>query len=238
MTTEAPLQAATKRSTRDALLDATERLIIESGVVSVTTRRVASLAGVNPALINYYFQSLDALMIAVVTRVVDRVAEKARTAFATDEPFVEKWRRWITDGVEDAMRQGWTKLWLEVITLASNRPDMLELYRKQTAPMRDLFEGAMESELRRVGGTIDACSLASLVAFMNSAALGIVVQTLIESPEDRANKSSALHAILETDLLEVFIGMLHGQTDLAAATTRDTHPRNRGKKVRRDHGPT
>ena len=40
---------------REALLDAAERILVESGHASITTRRLAAEAGVNQGLVHYHF---------------------------------------------------------------------------------------------------------------------------------------------------------------------------------------
>jgi AcrR family transcriptional regulator len=50
-------------SARQKLLDAASQLIAELGWPAVTTRRIAERAGVNNALIHYYFGTKDALLL-------------------------------------------------------------------------------------------------------------------------------------------------------------------------------
>ena len=49
--------------TRFRLLDITERVMIEDGYASVSSRRVAKDAGVTPALVHYYFATIDDLFL-------------------------------------------------------------------------------------------------------------------------------------------------------------------------------
>ncbi len=54
--------------TRDVILDAVERLMVEFGHAAVTYRAVAARAGVTPSLVQYYFPALDQLLVATVRR--------------------------------------------------------------------------------------------------------------------------------------------------------------------------
>ncbi|MGI5330546.1 TetR/AcrR family transcriptional regulator [Actinomadura nitritigenes] len=54
--------------TRFLLLDIAERLMLEEGYAAVGIRRVAREAGVTPALIHYYFRTLDDLFLALIRR--------------------------------------------------------------------------------------------------------------------------------------------------------------------------
>lgn len=62
--------------TRAALLDGTERLMLDEGYAAVTYRRVAAAAGVTAPLVQYYFPTLDDLFLALLRRRSDRNLQK------------------------------------------------------------------------------------------------------------------------------------------------------------------
>jgi len=57
-----------RRSAREALLDAAERLFAENGVAETSVRAITAAAGANVAAINYYFGSREALIEALLAR--------------------------------------------------------------------------------------------------------------------------------------------------------------------------
>lgn len=59
--------------TRRTILDTAERLIGTEGVCSITTRRIAEEAGVNPAALNYHFGSKEELVEKVLDRMLDKL---------------------------------------------------------------------------------------------------------------------------------------------------------------------
>jgi len=59
---------------QEKLLDAAERLFAEYGFDAVPVRRVAEEAGVNPALVHYYFGSKRKLLYAVIERAITHLA--------------------------------------------------------------------------------------------------------------------------------------------------------------------
>ncbi|UGQ12483.1 TetR/AcrR family transcriptional regulator [Yinghuangia sp. ASG 101] len=71
--------------TRQSLLDVTERLMLDEGYAAVGVRRVAREAGVTPALVLYYFPTLDDLFIAILRRRTE--TELARQAEMEASPF-------------------------------------------------------------------------------------------------------------------------------------------------------
>jgi AcrR family transcriptional regulator len=63
---------------RDALLDAAGRLFARHGVAEVSLRRVASEAGVTPAMVHYYFGGKAGLYDAMLERTFGRVIARVR----------------------------------------------------------------------------------------------------------------------------------------------------------------
>jgi AcrR family transcriptional regulator len=63
------------QSTRARILAAAGELIIEAGWANVTTRSVAERAGVNNALIHYYFGSKDSLLLEAAAAVFAEESE-------------------------------------------------------------------------------------------------------------------------------------------------------------------
>ena len=71
---------------RATILDATEALMVEAGYAAVSTRRVATQAGVKPALIQYYFLTMDDLLLAAYRRAADRSIQSQVAALASSRP--------------------------------------------------------------------------------------------------------------------------------------------------------
>lgn len=68
---------------REALLDAARELMAERGLPRVTVREVAERAGLQPALVNYYFGGKDELLRAVVADVAGRTLARVAESVAT-----------------------------------------------------------------------------------------------------------------------------------------------------------
>jgi len=58
----------TASKTRDALLDAVERLMIKQGYSAVSYRAIAAGAGVTAGLVQYYFPTQDDIFVAAIRR--------------------------------------------------------------------------------------------------------------------------------------------------------------------------
>jgi AcrR family transcriptional regulator len=78
--------------TRAALLDATEQLMLDSGYAAVSSRRVAAVAGVRPALVHYYFRTMDDLFVEALRRRAEANLARFARAIAEDGSLGNLWR--------------------------------------------------------------------------------------------------------------------------------------------------
>jgi AcrR family transcriptional regulator len=109
----------------EALLDATERLLVTDGYAKISTRRVAQEARVNPGLVHYYFGSMEELLMQVLERFTAGLIERQRAMYSADGPFIEKWRAaWRYH--EQDLAAGYPKLWFELQAMAWNEPRLRE----------------------------------------------------------------------------------------------------------------
>ena len=77
--------------TRTSLLDAAERLLVEEGYAAVTSRRVATEAGVNNGLVYYYFGTMDELFIQLFRRRSERSLDRLRQTLDDPQPLWALW---------------------------------------------------------------------------------------------------------------------------------------------------
>ena len=73
------MTAAADLSTRDLLLDAAERLFASQGFTPTTIKQIGREAGVNSALLYYYFADKDQLYREVLQRFVSRLVARTMT---------------------------------------------------------------------------------------------------------------------------------------------------------------
>ena len=78
--------AAPAPSSRDLLLDAAERLFAEQGFARTTIKQIGRAAGVNSALLYYYFADKRELYREVLHRFVARLVARTMGASAGDDP--------------------------------------------------------------------------------------------------------------------------------------------------------
>ena len=76
---------------RTRLIEAAEQLMREEGYAAVTSRRVASKAGLKPQLVHYHFRSMDDLFLAIVERGAVQLAESVERALSSSQPLHALW---------------------------------------------------------------------------------------------------------------------------------------------------
>lgn len=127
--------------TRELLLAAARRVLLEDGLPAVTTRRVANAAKVNQALVHYHFGSIENLLLEVL----DTVAHDTRRAeriFYGQGDLRAKWRTFMDDLLTREVPDGTTKIWAETVVMVSSKPETRERYVERiAAPTHErLFE--------------------------------------------------------------------------------------------------
>jgi AcrR family transcriptional regulator len=76
---------------RTVLLDAAEGLMLEEGYAAVTSRRVASRAGLKWQLVHYYFRTMDDLFLAMFRRRAEEGLQRQAQALASEQPLRALW---------------------------------------------------------------------------------------------------------------------------------------------------
>ncbi len=130
--------------TRTRLLDVTEQVMLADGYAAVTSRRVAADAGVTPALVHYYFKTIDDLFLAVIRRRGAQYAKRQERALASPRPIHALW--------ELSTERAGTGLLMEFIALANHRKEIAVEIAQQVAESRQ----AQLETLRGLVGTSGA----------------------------------------------------------------------------------
>jgi AcrR family transcriptional regulator len=151
--------------TRAQLLDAAEQLMREQGYAAVTSRRVATEAGLKPQLVHYYFRTMDDLFLALFRRGAEENIDRFERAIAEDGSLTNLWRL-NTDprGVS---------LTLEFVALANHRKEL----RAEIARYAERFRAAQVDAVQRAlaGSGIEDDQLPAVVALLTMTGLAQVL---------------------------------------------------------------
>ena len=148
------MAAATRRvgaensATRAAIIDAAEALMREEGYAAISTRKVATRAGLKPSLVHYYFPATEDLLLALFRKGADQSDVMIEQALASPEPLKAMWNFFA-----DASR---TRLALEFMALANHRKEIQAEIAQHSEKMRayqvEAFERLLGDRLAGPGG--------------------------------------------------------------------------------------
>ena len=116
--------------------------MLQEGYAAVTSRRVASIAGLKPQLVHYYFRTMDDLFLALFRRRAEQGLERQRQALASPQPL---WALW--DLSRDPRG---TALTMEFVALANHRKAIRAEIRTTSERFRDDQLRDLEAVLTRV----------------------------------------------------------------------------------------
>lgn len=126
--------------TRFKILDVTEKVMIEDGYAAVSSRRVAKEAGVTPALVHYYFATLDDLFLEVLRRRARQQLDRQERHLASPQPLRALWAV--------SSDQSGTALLMEFMALSNHRKSI----RKELAEFAEAFR---RNQLESLTGHLD-----------------------------------------------------------------------------------
>jgi AcrR family transcriptional regulator len=131
-----PPSDADRSETEQKILEAAHRVFTRSGTAGARTQEIADEAGVNKALLHYYFRSKEKLAEAVFLRAAGTLFPNMLQALASDLPLEEKLQR--AAGIElDILEQN-PYLPGYVIAEFQYRPDRLGELLGQAVPVERL----------------------------------------------------------------------------------------------------
>jgi AcrR family transcriptional regulator len=153
--------------TRAALLDAAETLMLQEGYAAVTSRRVASIAGLKPQLVHYYFRTMDDLFLALFRRRAEQGLERQRQALASPQPL---WAVW--DLSRDPRG---TALTMEFVALANHRKAIRAEIRTTSERFRDDQLRDLEAVLTAYG-VAEQCPPLVFTVLLSSVSRFLVIE--------------------------------------------------------------
>ncbi|GAC1653147.1 MAG: TetR/AcrR family transcriptional regulator [Mycobacterium sp.] len=150
-----------REATREALIEATAQIVLDEGYAAATSRRVAAKAGVKPALVHYYFPSMDDLFVAVLRDKAETNLQRHRQAMAQSEPLHALWQ---LSSAQDS------QLFTEFLAMANHRKAIRSEIVSYAMRFRDIEEGAMTLALTARGVDLESFPPVVLSMIMGSLA--------------------------------------------------------------------
>lgn len=121
-------------------------LFFQKGFLTATTQEIADEAGVNRALIHYYFRSREQLLEVLLDETLTEKKEKVKKILTSSLPFREKIRDFIDTIVDYGLKYPYLDNF--IISETARRPDRVEVFcSKDRVRSSDLIREQLEEEI-------------------------------------------------------------------------------------------
>jgi AcrR family transcriptional regulator len=155
-------------------------LFFQKGLLNATTQEIADEAGVNRALIHYYFRSREQMLETLLDETLQEKKDRIRKILTSSLPFKEKIANYIDAVVDYGLKYPYLDNF--IISEIARRPDKVKLFcAKDRLKSSDLIRDALNKEIKK--GKIAALSaehfVVNLISLCNYPLLAkSVIQTI------------------------------------------------------------
>jgi len=184
--------------TQTKILDAAFRQLATKGYASLSMREIAKDAGVNHALINYYFRSKDQLVIAVLDEANRQLLQRQQKMYEGPSTFAEKWaeaRRFYKDDIASGFVRVQAELWAASMSDEKLRekflPRLVAWRKLVIAGVRDAL-AALEAKGVKLPAPLTAEAIGCWICEFW---FGMEFLDLIGGTRERAEHTAALDAV-------------------------------------------
>ena len=137
-------------ATRDLILQAARRRLIEEGYANLSVREIAADAGVNHALIGYHFQGKQQLVMAVLDEANARLLERQVRMYGTAGSASEQWQQACAFYEED-LASGFVKLLMELMGASFHDEALRKEFTPRLLAWQKLIEEAVDRFVAETG---------------------------------------------------------------------------------------
>ena len=138
----------TEKETEEKILDAATDIFLKRGMDGAKMQEIADRAGINKALLHYYYRSKEKLFLTVFRKVFPRILPGTLQVFQTNLDFFEKLKGFI-DGYITILST-YRELPLFIIGELTRNPDIIVQSLTDTLNSMDFdIIGTIEEDLRR-----------------------------------------------------------------------------------------
>lgn len=190
-----PAETGEQVDTRTRILAAAFRCLSTQGYAALSAREIARDAGVNHALINYYFGTKDQLVIAVLDAANQHLLERQREMYAAPGRFAEKWAQ-ARAFYENDVNSGFVRVQAELYAASLSNPGLREQFVPRITAWKQVVLEAVRDALQAY--TVDlppAFTADALASLISEFWLGMEFARLIGGDTEKARHDQALDAV-------------------------------------------
>ena len=123
-------------------------LFFQKGFLDATTQEIADEAGVNRALIHYYFRSREQLLDTLLDETLQGKRERVRTILTSERSFREKIASYIDAIVDYGLKYPYLDNF--IISETARRPEKIKLFcARDKFKSSDLIREALDEEIKK-----------------------------------------------------------------------------------------
>jgi len=139
-------EASPPDSTEQKIFDAAHEVFVQKGMDGAKMQEIADRAGINKALLHYYFRSKEKLYESVARAILGRAVPAVRQIIENDLPLEEKIRRFIDFYISLISRNTYIPLF--IITEINKHPDrFFDNILPKDLPRPEVFFRQVEAEI-------------------------------------------------------------------------------------------
>jgi TetR/AcrR family transcriptional regulator of autoinduction and epiphytic fitness len=174
---------------RDAILDATESIMVEEGYAAVTSRRVAERAGLKSKLVHYYFRTMEDLFVAVYERSEKEFLRRHLEAATSRNPIRALW--------ELSLQAKRTRLSQELLALGNHKKAIGKITARVIDQIQSINTAFIGKYLDELGVDRERYPPVVISYFINGVSRSMVTDDTLGLPGARAEIHGFVERMLE-----------------------------------------
>ncbi len=144
------------KTTEERILAAAKKIFVQKGMAGARMQDIADEAGINKALLHYYFHNKERLFEVIFMEAASRLFPRINLIFASDQPLFEKIESFCDEYITMVMENPYLPLF--VLNEINRDPEYFlnKVWTNDTAPNPGKFLEQIEEEVQK--GTIKRIS--------------------------------------------------------------------------------
>jgi len=188
----APLRKV--EATRRAILDATQKVLRDSGYGGLSTRDVALAAGVPLSQIHYHFASKQGLVVAMFEYQNAKLLERQTEMYADlTKPISDQWER-ACDYLDDDLKSGYVRTLMELWAASWSDRELALVIRASITGWMDLLTNVARRAEKELG-PLDPFTPEDISALVGAAFIGAEAYLLLDFESKRLPVRRSLRRI-------------------------------------------
>jgi AcrR family transcriptional regulator len=189
---------------RTRILEAAFRRLHEDGYATLSTRTIATEAGINHALIHYYFGTKDKLVMAALDEANRRLLDRQQRMYQSPGGFADKWRR-AREFYEEDLASGFVRVQMELFAASISNPALRAEFVPRFLGWRAVIEAAVRDAVASYRLNLPV-SAEAIAGWVGDFWIGMEFEMLVGIEDRVAHHTEAL------DLMQWLLERLDAET--------------------------